>query len=177
MGGVHPGSALFLNRAWLHRGKGMAYAIRMKGVPVEQSGEYVLRMKGIAKSYYGNKVLKGIDLDMKPGEVHGIVGENGAGKSTLMNILFGMSVIHSTGGYEGSIEVAGQPVQRKEPLRRHEARHRHGASGIHAYPGYSITENIKLNREITKDNLLSRVMGPSLKTLDWWPWARTRARP
>jgi simple sugar transport system ATP-binding protein len=156
------GSALFLNWAWLHR----AYAIRMKGVPVEQSGEYVLRMKGIAKSYYGNKVLKGIDLDMRPGEIHGIVGENGAGKSTLMNILFGMSVIHSTGGYEGSIEVAGQPVSVKSPFDAMKL----GIGMVHQefmlIPGFSITENVKLNREITKDNLLSKVMGPSLKTLD-----------
>lgn len=133
---------------------------------MEQSGEYVLRMKGIAKSYYGNKVLKGIDLDMKPGEVHGIVGENGAGKSTLMNILFGMSVIHSTGGYEGTIEVAGQPVNVKSPFDAM----RLGIGMVHQefmlIPGYSITENIKLNREITKSNLLSRVFGPSLKTLD-----------
>ena len=79
--------------------------------------EPVLRMKGISKSYYGTKVLDSVNLSIMPGEVHGIVGENGAGKSTLMNILFGMNVIHSTGGFEGSIEIAGQPVQIKSPLQ------------------------------------------------------------
>ena len=133
---------------------------------MEQTSDYVLRMKGIAKDYYGNRVLKGVSLDIKPGEVHGIVGENGAGKSTLMNILFGMTVIHATGGYEGSIEVAGKPEQIKSPFDAM----RLGIGMVHQefmlIPGYSITENIKLNREITKDNILSRAMGPALKTLD-----------
>lgn len=133
---------------------------------MEQTSNYVLRMKGIAKEYYGNRVLKGVSLDIKPGEVHGIVGENGAGKSTLMNILFGMTVIHATGGYEGSIEIAGKPEQIKSPFDAM----RLGIGMVHQefmlIPGYSITENIKLNRELTKDNILSRAMGPSLKTLD-----------
>ncbi|MEG0017864.1 MAG: ATP-binding cassette domain-containing protein, partial [Hydrogenoanaerobacterium sp.] len=67
-------------------------------------------MKNIKKAYYGNKVLKGISLEVMPGEIHALCGENGAGKSTLMNILFGMSVIHSTGGYEGEISMDGKPV-------------------------------------------------------------------
>ena len=58
------------------------------------------------KEYSGVKVLRGIDLQVRPGEVVSIVGENGAGKSTLMNILFGMPVIHSTGGFKGSVSCA-----------------------------------------------------------------------
>ncbi len=133
---------------------------------MDSSKDFVLRMTGIAKEYYGNRVLKGIDLAIRPGEVHGIVGENGAGKSTLMNILFGMSVIHSTGGYQGSIEIAGQPAAIKSPFDAM----RLGIGMVHQefmlIPGYSITENIKLNREITKPNLLSRAFGPKLRTLD-----------
>ncbi|HQP45529.1 MAG TPA: ATP-binding cassette domain-containing protein, partial [Flexilinea sp.] len=56
-------------------------------------------MENINKEYYGNKVLKNVSLNVKRGEIHALVGENGAGKSTLMNILFGMPVIHSTGGF------------------------------------------------------------------------------
>ena len=62
--------------------------------------EYVLKMDNIVKEYSGNRVLKGVSLRVKPGEIHALMGENGAGKSTLMNILFGMPVIHSTGGFE-----------------------------------------------------------------------------
>src|SRR5690554_7437788 len=79
-------------------------------------------MQDIGKEYFGNRVLSAINLQLKPGEIHGIVGENGAGKSTLMNILFGMSVIHSTGGYEGKIRVSGKEAQIKSPLDRKSTR-------------------------------------------------------
>jgi simple sugar transport system ATP-binding protein len=134
---------------------------------VERNDKLVLEMKNIAKEYYGNKVLKGINLSVREGEIHGIVGENGAGKSTLMNILFGMSVIHSTGGFQGSIEFLGKPVTITSPFDAMAL----GIGMVHQefmlIPGYSVTENIKLNREITKENFLSKILGPPIRTLDW----------
>ncbi len=134
---------------------------------MEGNGQIVLEMKNISKEYYGNKVLKGINLSVHKGEIHGIVGENGAGKSTLMNILFGMSVIHSTGGFEGSIEFLGKPVTISSPFDAMAL----GIGMVHQefmlIPGYSVTENIKLNRETTKENVISRILGPGLQTLDW----------
>lgn len=59
----------------------------------------LLQMRDIRKQFYGNYVLKGINLDVYPGEIHALLGENGAGKSTLMNVLFGMPVIKETGGF------------------------------------------------------------------------------
>ncbi|MFQ3620548.1 MAG: sugar ABC transporter ATP-binding protein [Spirochaetales bacterium] len=124
-------------------------------------------MKNISKEYYGNLVLKNVNLILREGEIHGIVGENGAGKSTLMNILFGMSVIHSTGGFKGSIELLGNPVTIASPFEAMKL----GIGMVHQefmlIPGYSVLENIKLNREITKENFLSRWLGPSIRTLDW----------
>ena len=76
---------------------------------------YALRMEGISKEYSGHRVLKGVTLRVRPGEIHALMGENGAGKSTLMNILFGMSVIHATGGFEGRIELDGRPVSIDTP--------------------------------------------------------------
>ena len=70
---------------------------------------YVLEMTDISKEYYGNRVLKNVNLQVEPGEIHALVGENGAGKSTLMNILFGMPVIHETGGFEGEIKIDASP--------------------------------------------------------------------
>ncbi len=127
---------------------------------------FVLQMDGIGKEYYGNRVLNDISLAIRPGEIHGIVGENGAGKSTLMNILFGMAVIHSTGGHDGTIKIDGKPSHISSPLQAMQL----GIGMVHQefmlIPGYSITENIKLNREITKDNIFSRFAGERVKTLN-----------
>ena len=87
------------------------------GTLEKKNETYVLKMDRIAKEYSGNRVLKGVNLHIRPGEIHALMGENGAGKSTLMNILFGMPVIHNTGGYEGTIEVDGKQVQIDTPLK------------------------------------------------------------
>ncbi len=131
------------------------------------SEKYVLEMRDIGKVYYGTRVLGGININLKPGEIHAVLGENGAGKSTLMNILFGMPVIHNTGGFEGQVIIDGEEVAINSPV---EAMNK-GIGMVHQefmlIPGYSITENIKLNREITNPNLLSRVLGKKLETLDF----------
>lgn len=129
--------------------------------------QHILKMNNIGKEYYGTRVLNNINLAIKPGEIHAVLGENGAGKSTLMNILFGMSVIHSTGGFEGSVELDGIEVNIKSPIEAMEL----GIGMVHQefmlIPGYTITENIKLNREITKHNIVSKMFGDALKTLDF----------
>ncbi len=129
--------------------------------------EYTLQMNNIVKEYYGNRVLKGVDIKVKPGEIHALLGENGAGKSTLMNILFGMPVIHSTGGFEGEVIIDDKPVLVKSPKEAMEL----GIGMVHQefmlVPGFTLTENIKLNREITKPNIVSSVFrNKNLETLD-----------
>lgn len=128
--------------------------------------QYVLEMDSITKDYSGNQVLKGVNLHIKPGEIHALMGENGAGKSTLMNILFGMPVIHSTGGFGGSVKMAGEPVNIDNPLKAMEM----GIGMVHQefmlIPGFTVTENIKIGREITTPNLVSRIFGKSMETLD-----------
>lgn len=126
----------------------------------------VLELKNIVKEYFGNKVLKGVSLSLCEGEIHALIGENGAGKSTLMNILFGMPVIHNTGGYGGEIFFQGVPVKIKTPYDAMEA----GIGMVHQefmlLPGFTVTENIKLNRETTKENPASKIFGCSLRSLD-----------
>lgn len=128
--------------------------------------QYVLEMDNITKDYSGNQVLKGVNLHIRPGEIHALMGENGAGKSTLMNILFGMPVIHTTGGFGGSVKMAGEPVNIDNPLKAMEM----GIGMVHQefmlIPGFTVTENIKIGREITTPNLVSRVFGKSMETLD-----------
>ena len=77
---------------------------------------YMLEMKHISKQYFGNTVLKDVSIQVRHGEILALVGENGAGKSTLMNVLFGMPVIHSTGGFEGEVLFEGEPVQIQSPF-------------------------------------------------------------
>ena len=123
-------------------------------------------MKNISKTYFGNRVLKDISIKVKPGEIHALLGENGAGKSTLMNILFGMPVIYSTGGFEGEIFIEGEKVNISSP----EIAMKLGIGMVHQefmlIPGFTVTENIKLNREKTKKNISSKVFGKSLESLD-----------
>lgn len=131
------------------------------------SDNFVLKMNNIGKSYYGTRVLKDINLAVKPGEIHGIVGENGAGKSTLMNILFGMSVIHSTGGYDGEILIEGEKTDILTP----QDAMKHGIGMVHQefmlLPNYTLTENIKLNREDLKSSPFGKVFGRNLDLLDF----------
>ena len=130
---------------------------------------YVLSMKNIGKNYFGNEVLKGINLNIKPGEIHALLGENGAGKSTLMNVLFGMPVIHSTGGFYGEVFLQGKKIDIKSPMDAMNL----GIGMVHQefmlIPGFTVTENIKLNREITKSNVVSLFLknNRNLKTLDY----------
>ena len=128
--------------------------------------KYVLKMEGITKEYFGNKVLKGVELKVKPGEIHALMGENGAGKSTLMNILFGMPVIHSTGGFGGTIEINGQSVKIDNPHKAMEL----GIGMVHQefmlIPGFTVSENVKLGREISSPTVASSIFGKSLEKLD-----------
>lgn len=126
----------------------------------------LIQLKDITKYYADNRVLNQVSLSIKEGEIHGLVGENGAGKSTLMNILFGMPVIHSTGGFEGEIIIQEKSFSPQSPEDAMEL----GIGMVHQefmlIPGFTVTENIKLNRENTKPTFLSKVFGEKLEKLD-----------
>lgn len=128
--------------------------------------DYILQMKNIGKSYYDNPILKNVSLNVKKGEIHALLGENGAGKSTLMNVLFGMEVIHSTGGYTGDIVINGEQVYIDTPQKAMDL----GIGMVHQefmqIPGFSVTENIKLGREISTPTISSKIFGKKLEKLD-----------
>lgn len=127
----------------------------------------LLEMRNIKKDFFGNQVLTDINFTLKAGEVLGLVGENGAGKSTLMKLLFGMDVIRETGGYGGDILINGEKVNFSTPFDALEA----GIGMVHQefslIPGFTATENILLNREPMKKNVISEVFGERLNTLDY----------
>jgi ribose transport system ATP-binding protein len=106
--------------------------------------DYLLEMKEISKSFPGVKVLDGVQLNLKRGEVLALMGENGAGKSTLMKILGG---IYQRDG--GTIVVKGQTQENMTP----DIAAKRGIAIIHQelnlIPHLSVMENIFLGREFT----------------------------
>jgi ribose transport system ATP-binding protein len=105
-------------------------------------GASVMSARGIGKRFAGVTALRDVDLELRAGEVHALVGENGAGKSTLMKILAG---IHTD--YDGTVQVDGQAVK-FTGVRGAEAV---GVAIIHQelnlVPELSVAENIFLGRE------------------------------
>ena len=134
---------------------------------MEKANTPLLEMRNIKKDFFGNQVLTDINLTLGEGEVLGLCGENGAGKSTLMKILFGMNVIRETGGYEGEIFLNGKQVSFNTPFDALAA----GIGMVHQefslIPGFTASENIVLNREPKKRNVVSEIFGERLDTLDY----------
>lgn len=126
----------------------------------------LLRLKGVTKDFAGTVVLEDVSFDLHKGEILGLVGENGAGKTTLMSILFGMPVIAATGGYGGSIQLDGSEVHFTSPFDALDA----GIGMVHQefslIPGFTTTENIMLNRELSKDNPMVYLFGDRMSVLD-----------
>ncbi|MBQ3585846.1 MAG: sugar ABC transporter ATP-binding protein, partial [Synergistaceae bacterium] len=126
----------------------------------------LLRLDHIGKEFYGNRVLSDITFDISAGEIIGLVGENGAGKSTLLNILFGMPVITSTGGYEGTMQVDGKKVHFTSPNQALAQ----GIGMVHQefslIPGFTATENILLNREVLNGSSMSYLFSDRVSTLN-----------
>lgn len=106
--------------------------------------DYILEMKQISKEFFGVKALSNVDLKVKPGEIHCIVGENGAGKSTLMNVLSGT---YPYGTYTGDIVYEGKECQ----FRNLKDSENKGIVIIHQelalIPGLSVAENLFLGNE------------------------------
>jgi simple sugar transport system ATP-binding protein len=104
-----------------------------------------LEMRGITKRFPGVLANDNVDFDVRPGEVHALLGENGAGKSTLMNVLSGL--YHPD---EGEIRLAGRAVRFHDP---HEAI-AHGIGMVHQHfmlvPTLTVADNIMLGAEVTR---------------------------
>ena len=103
--------------------------------------EYVLEMRGVCKSFPGVKALDHVQLKLRPGTVHALMGENGAGKSTLMKCMFGIYKMD-----EGEVLIDGEHVDINDPMDALEK----GIAMVHQelqpIPARTIGENIFLGR-------------------------------
>src|SRR5499427_1875302 len=106
-------------------------------------------MRGITKAFPGIVANDSVDLDVRRGEVHALLGENGAGKSTLMNILYGLYRPDS-----GEIRLHGRPVAFASAKDAIEA----GIGMVHQHfmliPVMTVAENIVLGTEPRREAIL-----------------------
>ncbi|WP_334137051.1 ABC transporter ATP-binding protein, partial [Muricomes intestini] len=109
-----------------------------------ESSEYAVQMHGITKRFGSFCALQDMNLNVKKGSIHSLLGENGAGKSTLMNILYGLYQAD-----EGEIFINGEKVDIKNPNVAIE----HGIGMVHQHfmlvDDFTVTQNIVLGNEIT----------------------------
>ena len=115
---------------------------------------------GLSKSFPGVRALEGVDFDLRPGEVHALLGENGAGKSTLIKILGGALVPDA-----GEARLEGEPLPLGDPL----AVRRRGINIVYQeltlVGELTAAENIFLGREQGRPLLRRREMARSAQEL------------
>ena len=109
----------------------------------------ILEMKGIVKSFGPVKALKGVDFDLRAGEVHALMGENGAGKSTLMKVLTG---IHDAN--EETIHYNGKQVAYSKPKEAMEDGIVIVHQELNMMNHLTVAQNIFIGREEFRHNLL-----------------------
>ena len=111
--------------------------------------DYVLELQGITKIFPGVKALDHVQFQLKPGEIHALMGENGAGKSTFIKVITG---VHKA--EEGQMFLEGKAVDFKGPKDAQKA----GIAAIYqhvtAYPHLSVAENIFMGHEIKKHEIV-----------------------
>src|SRR5580692_9559727 len=114
------------------------------------AGEILLDVRGICKQFPGVRALDGVDLQVRSGEVHALLGENGAGKSTLLKILSGAQRAD-----RGEVTLEGVALDPKETPRD---RQRMGLVTIYQefnlLPFMSIAENLYLGQEPRKFGII-----------------------
>ena len=112
-------------------------------------GEVILTMKGIDKSFPGVHALDHVDLEVRKGEVHALMGENGAGKSTLMKVLTGIYTKD-----EGTITYEGKEVEFHNPREAQEAGIVIVHQELNMMNHLTVAQNIFIGREFKKGFLI-----------------------
>ncbi|MDP9126541.1 MAG: amino acid ABC transporter ATP-binding protein [Pseudomonadota bacterium] len=104
-------------------------------------------IRQLRKRYGANEVLKGVDLDVKRGEVIAIIGKSGSGKSTLLRCINGLEEFH-----EGTLHVDGQPLRHADAKAMRELRQHVGMifQGFNLFPHLSVGRNVMLAPTLVK---------------------------
>jgi len=112
---------------------------------------FLLETRNAVKSFGGVHALKGIDFQLRSGQVHVLLGENGAGKSTLIKILSGVYKMD-----EGELLLEGQPITIASPREARDL----GLHTIHQelclLPHLTVAENISLGSEPAKKGFINK---------------------
>ena len=110
-------------------------------------GSPIVEIKGLRKSFGTNEVLKGIDLQVQPGEVIAIIGKSGSGKSTLLRCINGLEVFQS-----GSLTVDSKPLLHDNALAMRALRQRVGMifQGFNLFPHLTVGKNVMLAPRLVK---------------------------
>ena len=122
-----------------------------KDVSIVTEEEFVIEMRNITKSFGTFKANDQINLQVKKGEIHALLGENGAGKSTLMNVLSGLLEPTS-----GEILMSGEVIN----ITSHTKANQLGIGMVHQHfmlvDAFTVTENIVLGNEPSQFGMLNR---------------------
>lgn len=107
----------------------------------------VVQITALHKSYGTNEVLKGIDLDVKPGEVIAIIGKSGSGKSTLLRCINGLETFQ-----DGALTVDGKPLLHESAMAMRELRQHVGMifQSFNLFPHLSVGRNVMLAPTLVK---------------------------
>ena len=116
-------------------------------VPIDAQAEPIVRIEGLRKRYGSNEVLKGIDLQVQPGEVIAIIGKSGSGKSTLLRCVNGLEQFQ-----EGQLQVQGQPLEHGNAAAMRALRQHVGMifQGFNLFPHLSVGRNVMLAPTLVK---------------------------
>ena len=105
--------------------------------------EYVVELRHVTKRFPGVIAMHDMQIQIKPGEVHGLIGENGAGKSTLIKVLTGVHIPE-----EGEIYVDGQKVSFHNPVQAREAGIACVYQELNIVPMLPVVDNVFMGRNV-----------------------------
>ncbi len=120
-------------------------------LPDPKEGRPLLALSGIVVEFPGVKALRGVDLAVHAGSVHGLMGENGAGKSTLLKVMSGVNTPRA-----GTIHVDGQALSFRGAADALEAGIAIIYQELHLVPGLSAAENLMLGQLPSRLGLIDR---------------------